>query len=401
MKKVVIGVIILLVIVILLFFGLTVHLKERPAPLPAIENPLPEDDVDLKVNGLKSNEYELCPASHITDFNGCAEYCANHVLWDGCRDWCIKNSGACKIKFVEPPFEKPSYWKIGSVGFWTDAYVDDIKEINEINCNMLMIFFSTAPLSDGSLDVYRDEPKEVMELVFARGIAAAHEKGMQVVFDLEVGGPEAIPTEKREIFLENYKEFVIDWAKFCEKHKVYAFNLNSELDNEFFVSEDCKETCKDEAVSTLAQNLLKEARKYYSGRIGVGILDTYSSDYNLTGYDFFTTNLPCGDGDVQGCLDFYGEAILGANALKKKYNVPKFIIGEVDIFSENDATPEGKEIVQGFEVVSEQAEADFYDKFFERYASQVDGITITYSDPLGIKTGPAKKVVGNWFKSVG
>jgi len=390
--------IVLLIAVIAVFAGMIYFLNFK---LPAqVHEPEPEMSEQMEHGGWsEQGRYELCPAQDLHGFDSCAEYCVEHIGWNRCKEWCMENPGKCKVNMVEPPKEEPSYWKIYSVNFWNDSYVSDIREVSKMNGNMVMIFFSIAPLPDGSLDVYRHEPKEIMELTFAKGIATAHENGMQVIFDLEVGGPEAVPAENREAFLENYKEFVIDWAKFCEKYNVYAFNINSELDNEFFIPENCEGECKDKEVSRLAQDLLKETRKYYSGKVGVGVLNTYSSNYNLTGYDFFTTNLPCGDGNIQGCLDFYGEAISGANALKKKYNVPKFVIGEVDIFSENDATPEGMEEVQGFEVVSEQAEVDFYNNFFEKYADQVDGITITYSDPLGIKTGPAKEVVSNWFKN--
>ena len=380
------GIIIILVVVLLIF---------RPPP-PAHESSKPVPSYE----GQPQHEYWSCPAGDIHDADRCAGYCIEHIGWNRCKEWCMENPGKCRVDTVEPPEEEPEYWKIYGVNFWEDDYIDDIKEIGKMNGNMMMIFFSASPLPDGSLDVYRHEPREIMELTFAKGIATAHENGLQVIFDLEVGGPEAVPANNRNAFLENYREFVTDWAKFCEKYKVYAFNLNSELDNEFFIPENCEGECKNKEVGRLAQELLREVRKHYSGKVGVGVLDTWSGDYNLTGYDFFTTNLPCGDGDVEGCIDFYGEAISGAEGLKKKYNVPKFVIGEVDIFSENDATPEGMEAVQGFTIVSEQEEVEFYNNFFEKYADRVDGITITYADPLGVKTGPAKDVVSEWLKNL-
>jgi len=350
----------------------------------------------------ENNKYydEFCPVQDIKNFSSCAEYCLEHIGWNMCKEWCTENYEKCNVTVSEPPKEEPQYWKIYSVDFWDKDYISDIRKVSEMNGNMIMIFFSAAPLPDGSLDVYRYEPKKTMELIFAKGISTAHENGLHVIFDLEIGGPEAIPSENRKIFLENFKNFVSEWAEFCEKQGVYAFNINSELDNEFFVPTNCVEECKNREVSKLAQELLREVKKHYTGKIGVGILDTCSSDYNLTGYDFFTTNLPCGDGNVQGCLDFYGEAISGAAKLKKKYNVSKFVIGEVDIFSENDATPEGRDAVRGFKIVSEEEETNFYNEFFERYANQVDGVTITYSYPLGIKTGPAKNIVRRWFGKI-
>ena len=389
MRKIVIGIIIVLIVVA------SVTLLYKPY------HPVRESFKSPPLHEERQNpEYTGCPVENIQDIDSCASYCVEHIGWDRCKEWCMENPGKCRVDMVEPPEGEPKYWKIYSVNFWEDDYIDDIKEISKMNGNMMMIFFSASPLPDGSLDVYRHESKEIMELTFAKGIATAHENGLHVIFDLEVGGPEALPAENRDAFLENYKEFITDWAKFCEKYKVYAFNLNSELDNEFFIPENCEGECKNKEVGRLAQELLKEVRKHYRGKVGVGVLDTWSGDYNLTGYDFFTTNLPCGDGDVEGCVDFYGEAISGANALKKKYNVPKFVIGEVDIFSENDATPEGMEAVQGFTIVSEQEEVEFYNNFFEKYADRVDGITITYSDPLGVKTGPARDVVSNWFKNL-
>ncbi len=296
----------------------------------------------------------------------------------------------------DPPKEEPSYWKIYSIDFFGN-YHKDIIDVSKMNGNMAMIFFGTEPLPDGSLDTYRYESKEEIESMFEEFINASYEHNMHVIFDLEVSGPGLVPSQNMEAFRENYKKFVIDWAKFCQNHGIYAFNVNSELDNEFFVPQECEEDCKNNLVSALAQELLNETRKYYTGKIGVGVIDTWSSDYNLTGYDFFTTNLPCGDGNIDSCIEFYGEAISKANALKKKYKVPKFIIGEVDIFSENDATPEGMEQVQGFEIVTEQDEVNFYNQFFEKYSDNVDGITITYSFPLGVKTGPAKDIISKWF----
>lgn len=348
------------------------------------------------------SETEYCPVSDLEEFESCGQACLEFIGMDECKTYCAKHLEECRIEMPPATNAEPEYWKaFHGISFWKKEFIQEIREVAELNANIFIIFFTPDIDETASLNPYKFTSKKGFELTFEKAIATARENNLRVILDLEVSGPglPALSEEQLNEFFEEYKEFVVEWAKFSEKHKLFGFVVNSELDGEFPISRTwCKESCRKRVADKHLQELLVLARENFSGKIGVGVMEPWWIEYDLAGYDFFSTNLPCGDGDIQLCLSFFQDVLNGANKLKEKSNA-EFIVSEWDIFSEKDATPEGLQAVRGYEIVSEEEEAGFYERFFEQYGEQINGIEITYSDPLGIKTNQqAKQEVKEFFE---
>ena len=87
-----------------------------------------------------------------------------------------------------------------------------------------------------------------------------------------------------EKFKTNAIAYVVEFAQFAEKHKVYRIVPFGEIDNHMFNHCD--------KITELAEELLTEMRKHYNGQIGVGVVASWRDcGFTFNGYDYLTVKL--------------------------------------------------------------------------------------------------------------
>jgi len=325
----------------------------------------------------------------------CEQFCQQNP--DECQKWCFDNPNICEKFFgsssrqrrvTEPPNTIITYGK--SLNMISDLVTpEDIIAAKELGANMVTLWPTRA---------IRDD-----EIIFfpAKGdlsnlINTAHKNGLQVELRNSYGFGEE-PTD-----LDKWKQSAInhvaEYAKFAEQHKVYRIIPFGELDNNLFEHPD--------QITEIAQDLLKEMRKHYSGQIGVGMVGTWRySGYTFKGYDYMSISAyPQEQTGMDAWFTSTPEinlanVIAGARGVADNSGISILHIGETGVINPEDERSSGFNTI----VVSKEKEAEFYDILFEKTSGDIEGVSVFYNsktDFMSIKDDPAEDTIKEWYNKI-
>ena len=310
----------------------------------------------------------------------------------------IKNKET--MGFVPPPSNEINYQKSLLLSEYT-ATKSDIKRAKELGANMVTLAFNI-DTSNNQVKIPFDPTENFQKLKrkLSSLINEAHRQGLQVELRT-IMSPQSTGATDIEKFLSNLIPFMADWAKFAQDHQIYSFTTFGEVDNNWFLKKVDPET-----IERINKEVLAEVKKNYKGKVGVGFCCTYSKfyglegkeyQYDLTGYDYIAISIYPGGGEGEEVLKRYFSVleliISSAKNMANKSGIDKVIIGEVGVatFSTQFKIP----------VVSEEKEAEFYDKLFTATNKIVNGYSILYSFPMAsIKGKPAEEVIKEWYQKI-
>ena len=333
----------------------------------------------------------------------CKVYCQQNSK--ECQSWCKENPGndICKLlsgeimaepgggfrsqtmEIAPPPKTAITYAK--TVNFNADQFTEqDIIKAKGLGANMITIwpgrFFKD------------DEYTFPLPERLAPMINFAHKNGLQVELRDSYGGDGAQNYAK---YKASAVEYVAEFAKFAEKYKVYRIVPFGEIDNNML--NHCGK------ITELAQELLKEMRKYYSGKIGTGVAAPWRDcGFTFAGYDYLTVSAyPQKQTGMDAWLTTAPDINLtsvvnGARSVAQRSGISVLHLGETGVqnIEEKDPTAFGFQTVE----VSKEKEAEFYQKAFSLISAKVDGLSAFYNSGtsfLGINGDPAESIVKEWF----
>ena len=297
-----------------------------------------------------------------------------------------------QIKEQEQPQTTISFAK--SVNFHDNAFTkEDIIQAKELGANMITIW----PAREVKNDEFTFTPERISGM-----INAAHKNGLQVELRSSFGGEQIQNFEK---FKANSLKHVAEYAKFAEKYKVYRIVPFGEVDNTLL--NHCSK------ITEFAKDMLAEMRKYYTGKIGIGVVGSWRDcGYNFNGYDYLTfsaypsrsrgigpwltqnLNVPA-DSD-----DAFNLAFLTnwARKVADRSGIQTLHIGETGIINPTDfQRADALSYAEG----DKEKEAEYYRELFEQVSGKINGISVFYNSRFNyfsIYGDPAEKVVKEWYK---
>lgn len=327
----------------------------------------------------------------------CQDYCARNQ--EECTKWCLENEEICSramgggkpVPPVTAPKTKITYPKSFNIFLGADS-VSEIKQAKALGANMVTLWPPTRTTD-------KNEVKLMMPLEnLSQLVVGAHKAGLQVEIRNTFPADNPATATSVQEFTENAKVYVAEVAQFAEKYHVYRITPFAEIDNNLFGNEA--------KVTQVAQELLAEAREHYQGKVGIGIAAPWrEANYNFSGYDFLEVSVY--PKKTEGVSAFFAPpeevsnpaasalgVIAGARKVAQRSDNLPLYIAETGVFNP------GEETITAFQapVISKEAEADYYQRFFEETKNLVDGYAIYYGGQyMNIKDDPAEKVVKEWF----
>ncbi|MBI2549579.1 hypothetical protein HYV83_00170, partial [Candidatus Woesearchaeota archaeon] len=164
------------------------------------------------------------------------------------------------------------------------------------------------------------------------------------------------------------------------------------------------------------KDMLAEMRKYYNGKIGIGVVGSWRDcDYNFKEYDYLTFSAyPSRSRGIDPWLtpnlnvpansdDAFNLAFLTSWARKvaDRSGIQTLHIGETGVLNPTDLKrADASSYAEG----DKQKEAEFYQKLFEQTADKVNGISVFYNslnNYFSINSDPAEEVVKEWYNKLG
>jgi hypothetical protein len=333
----------------------------------------------------------------------CQQYCQQNSK--ECQSWCKENPGndICKLLSGEimlepgegfhgqtaeialPPKAVITYAK--TVNFNADVFTTkDITKAKGLGANMITIW----PRRLFNNDEYTFSFPEAL----APMINFAHKNGLQVELRGSYGGDEPQNYAKYKISAIKY---VADFAKFAEKYKVYRIVPFGEIDNNML--NHCSK------ITEIAQELLGEMRKHYSGKIGTGVVASWRDcGFTLKGYDYLTVSAyPQTQTGMDAWLttepDINLTSVVNwARNVADRSGISILHLGETGVqnIGEKDPTSFSFKTIE----VSKEKEVEFYQKVFSLISAKVNGVAAFYNSGttfMSINGDPAESVVKEWF----
>lgn len=173
-------------------------------------------------------------------------------------------------------------------------------------------------------------------------------------------------------------------------HTSYADALAVKPDWERFGGSD---------LTPLAQETLKEIKKHYSGRVGVGLGDAslHGDGLNIEGFDYFQFSYYPQPDDTTLTRYFDGlpEILSVSRDIANKNNISEVVYGEGGVVNAEGLIPVA--FNWSTLVTDVNTEKEYYERFFEGAQGEVDGYILDYSGLFGIKDEPSEAVVREWF----
>lgn len=329
----------------------------------------------------------------------CEAFCQQNPL--ECQKWCEENPETCQQfmggglgefpdsgffgSSVDPPDTVITYAK--TLNFNSGAFSEeDIIKAKNLGVNMVTLW----PAKRVSNDKFTFFPEAQG---FPNFINIAHKNGLQVELRGSFGGGMANDYEK---FKTNAIAYVVEFAQFAEKHKVYRIVPFGEIDNHMFNHCD--------KITELAEELLIEMRKHYNGQIGVGVVASWRDcGFTFNGYDYLTVSVyPQTQTGMDAWLTTTPEINLNsvvdwARSVADRSGISNLHIGETGVQNIGEKDPLG--FFQTVEV-SKEKEAEFYEKEFSLISDKVDGVSAFYNSKsffLGVNGDPAENVIEDWY----
>lgn len=286
-----------------------------------------------------------------------------------------------------------------------------LQEAKDVNANTILIFVDAKVegnkiIWDGNC--YRDNYRAMLGSI----INEAHENG----FAVKVRETQS-PTNDRSILKNNkqvadaYAEFIREIAIIAEEFNVEQLSISGELDTTWSFSISKRPIWTEMTgsdLTPLAQKSLAAVKKVYSGKVGVGLGDPnniYSKDkaksLNLKGYDFFefSAYADVEDTNFVDYLDNLPDLVKISKEIASDNNINDVHVGETGVLNPDESLP--GELDWGTVTVSEEKEAEFYDKLFDKTYDQVQGYNIgflqTFFTPID---EPGQETLQEWFGSL-
>lgn len=321
----------------------------------------------------------------------CQQYCMQN--FQECQIWCEKNPGEdfCQIfsaftsggspfsnfpeeiigNVADPPSTTITFGKSFNLnaGQFTQQ---DILEAKELGANMVTFW----PIRE----VRDDEFTQFVLADLPQMIDFVHKNGLQVELRSSITFPELAKDYNK--YKPNAIKHASEYAKLAEKYKVYSIIPFAEVDN------DLMNHCKK--ITEFSQTILTEMRKYYSGKIGIGIAAPWRyCDFTFKGYDYLSISAyPHND---------LATSINWAREVADKSGIQIVHLGETGVFNPGDNdTPDKFQTLK----MSKDEEINYYEDLFVKFSDKVEGFSIFYNSgnvPMGINGDPAEVVVKQWY----
>jgi len=290
-------------------------------------------------------------------------------------------------------------------------HIKEMANIKELGANTIILFIDT--IVDRENVVFYDGcVEENTEAMYSFFINAAHENGLFVELRQVVAPPETIPTlTTTEQVANAYARKWSEIAKIAQKYNVYQITAFGELDTAYIdaLSPDVGlqwDDIEGSETTIVAQETLKAIRENFDGRIGIGVSQPEAEKaiqgLNIQGYDYMTFSsypLP-EDTDMTQYFANLNNVILKSREIADNNNIKEIVWGEGGVLDDKS-----KEIPAAFEwstiKVTEEKEAEYYDRFFEMSNGLIDGYATDYiNDAFGIKDQKAEEVFRKWYTRI-
>lgn len=339
----------------------------------------------------------------------CKTFCKVPENLKSCRIFCKENLKLCELlpeenltaEFVKKPNLTLSYYKGAIINFHPGVYPNYpltlmIEDIKDLKANIIDVWIETNPKYFKGVEKSDLEANfEYQKIRRAKLIDIAHKNGLQVNLR-----PACLKNEAGEAL--SLTEFLVcmrEEAKAAQELDVYQLTLFGEIDS----------MLTEEKIQEYVTEGLKEAKKYYNGRIGIGFCcAVYEYDHNVSGYDFLLRSVYISsDKDLDNWMfNISGDQINlfdKINTVRQLANnsgVKEVIVGETGVCNPNKKDPDGKDECYYMSTLPLDAEGEtnYYEKLFERTHDLVDGYFVFYFFPImSVKGEPAEEVMKEWY----
>jgi hypothetical protein len=327
-----------------------------------------------------------------------------------------KHEGPCGVadlhpKPVAPPSGEVKTYKAVGYDPSFQHEIEKVAKAKELGANIVTLFIDVS--TDGEKIIYYSKcMQEVAEALLGNYINEAHSQGLFVNFR-EVQAPpekESGFTDDKKL-IKDYARFWGGVAKIAEKYKVYQVNAFGELDNSYEESHknDIVWTqIKGKDLSVLAQAVLKEIKKHYSGRVGVGLGDPRNiwragrkEGFDISGFDQFQfSHYPqVEDKKLTQYYKDLKEVISTSREIADANGIDEIVFGESGVMNPDESLPDS--FVWSTLTLTEKEEADYYDRLFKESTGLVDGYNaVSISGTFSVMDEPGEEVVKKWYSKL-
>jgi len=331
----------------------------------------------------------------------CEQFCQQNV--EECIKWCDENPIICNLAMgggqagppVDPPDTQITFAKsLNMIGDLVNE--GDVRYAKELGANVVTLWYTVQFTNDNKINLFFAKGG------FANLVNIAHKNGLQV----ELRASYALGTEATDLteFRKNAKEYVTEVAKFAEKYRVYRIIPFGEIDNNLVNYPG--------QITPVAQELLAEMRKHYSGQIGTGVTAPWrDSGFTFAGYDYLSFSAyPQKQIGMDAWLTPKPNAsrtnisainlVLVTNWAREvadRSGISTLHLGETGVFD-----PEDNRSLTEFDtvIVSKEKEAEYYEKLFSQVSDKINGTSVFYLSKIklmDVKGDPAEEVVKEWY----
>ncbi len=235
-----------------------------------------------------------------------------------------------------------------------------------------------------------------------------HKNGIKTFLILNPAHPDSgidpySPETDEKHLLDKLTPLVLRWSVIAEEHGVEMF---CPINEPQLLSHENRDD-----VSNWAQEILPLIRERYDGEIVFEVQGAKENIYNLTGYAYVADGgLTCTN-DIVDHPEWIEHLIdEELSALKTTYPAHKYLFFGAGAFTGPDyywwepiAVENMEDNPHGwpedFFTVSFKSQADFYDMFFNKTWSEVDGYFLPVYKGWEYRNKSAEEVIRNWFKS--
>ena len=327
----------------------------------------------------------------------CEQVCSENP--EVCEEWCEENPEICqqfmgggsegflvsRTTVIDPPNTVITFAK--TLNLNANGFIqEDIIKAKLLGANMVTLWPTRGVKNDET--TFYPYVGNIPQM-----INIAHSNGLQVELRSSIGSEIVNDYNK---YKPSAISYVAEFAKLAEENNVYRIVPFGEIDN------DMLNHC--DKITEFAQELLTEMRKHYSGQIGVGVVGSWRDcGYSFEGYDYLTLSAyPQTQTGMDAWLTTQPEINLisvvdWARGVADRSNIQILHLGETGVFdSEDDQSLGGFNTV----IVSEEKEAEFYEKLFDQIGSKVDGVSAFYNSKynyIDINGDLAEEVVKDWY----
>lgn len=327
-----------------------------------------------------------------------------------------ERSGPCGVANthpdpVPPPAGSPKPYKTVGYDPSFQHEIEKISKAKELGANVITLFIDAS--TNGEKIIYYNRcMQEVAEALLGNYINEAHSQGLFVNFREVQAPPEkGSGFTDDEKLIKDYARFWGEVAEIAEKYKVYQVTAFGELDNSYEESHknDIVWTeIKGKDLSLLAQAVLKEIKKHYTGRIGVGLGDPRNiwragrrEGFDISGFDQFQFSYYPAVEDKKLIQYFkeLPEVLETSRQIADANGINEIVWGENGVMNPDEFLPDS--FVWSTLTLSEEAEADYYDRLFSESEGLVEGYNaVSISGTFSVMDEPGEEIIKKWYSKL-